>query len=81
MKTMNASEFKAKCLAILDEVGASREVVTILKHGRPVAQLVPPMYGENVYPQSELSGSVKIHGDIVSPPLPASAWEAENPPT
>jgi len=26
------------------------------------------MYGENVYPQSELSGSVEIHGDIVSPP-------------
>jgi len=33
-----------------------------------VAQLAQPMYGENVYPQSELSGSVEIHGDIVSPP-------------
>jgi len=79
MKTMNASDFKAKCLAILDEVGSSGEVVTILKRGRPVAQLVPPMYGDSAYPQSELSGSVQIHGDIVSPPLPASDWEAESP--
>jgi antitoxin (DNA-binding transcriptional repressor) of toxin-antitoxin stability system len=80
MKTMNASDFKARCLAILDEVGASGEVITILKRGRPVAQLVPPMYIDSGYPQRELAGSVKIHGDVVSPPLPASAWETENPP-
>jgi prevent-host-death family protein len=43
MKTINASEFKAKCLAILDEVAETGEVLTILKHGKPVAQLVPPV--------------------------------------
>lgn len=80
MKTVNASDFKAKCLAILDEVRSSGEVVTILKRGRPVAQLVPPMYGESAYPQRELLGSVAIHADILCPPLPADAWEAENPP-
>ena len=40
MKTINASEFKAKCLAILDEVSDTGEVLTILKHGRPVARLL-----------------------------------------
>ena len=81
MKTMNASDFKARCLAILDEVESAGEVVTILKHGRPVAQLVPPMYGESGHPQHELKGSVTILGDVVEPVLPASAWDAEDHPT
>ena len=37
MKTMSASEFKAKCLKIMDEVAASGEPVTITKNGKPVA--------------------------------------------
>jgi prevent-host-death family protein len=38
---MNATEFKAKCLAVLDRVHARRESVTITKRGRVVAKLVP----------------------------------------
>ena len=38
---MTASEFKAKCLAVLDEVQASGKPVTITKRGRAVASLVP----------------------------------------
>jgi prevent-host-death family protein len=79
MKSTNASDFKARCLAILDEVESTGEVVTILKRGRPVAQLVPPMYDETGYPQRHLKGSVTIHGDVVSPVLPSSAWDAEKP--
>jgi prevent-host-death family protein len=36
-----ASEFKARCLALLDQVAQSRVPVVITKHGRPVAKLVP----------------------------------------
>jgi len=79
MKTMNASEFKAKCLAILDEVAETGEALTILKHGRPVAQLVPPTARAEGYPQDTLEGTVDIAGDIVSPPLAADAWEVEDP--
>ena len=39
MKQIPATEFKAKCLALLDRVGP--EGVVITKHGRPVARLVP----------------------------------------
>lgn len=39
--TITATEFKAKCLAILDQVQASGETVTITKRGKVVAQLVP----------------------------------------
>lgn len=76
MKTINASEFKAKCLAILDEVGRTGETVTILKRGEPVAQLVPPVPRET-YPQDTLKGTVKILGDVIEPPLPPEAWDVE----
>ena len=76
MKTINASEFKAKCLAILDEVKQTGETVTILKRGEPVAQLVPSVPRET-YPQDTLKGTVKILGDIIEPPLPSEAWDAE----
>ena len=73
---INASEFKAKCLAILDEVSATGEAVTILKRGRPVAELVPPVSSGSRYPQDDLRESVVIKGDIVEPVLPAEVWEA-----
>lgn len=77
MKTMNASEFKAKCLAVLDEVSATGEVVTILKRGRPVAQLVPPAPRAAGHPQDALAGTIESMGDVIAPALDASAWEVE----
>ncbi len=38
---MQASTFKARCLALLDEVQARRTTIVVTKHGRPVAKLVP----------------------------------------
>jgi len=78
MKEINASEFKAKCLAILDEVFESGRTVTILKRGKPVAQLVPPAQRDEGWPQAALAGSVKIVGDITAPALDPEAWEAES---
>lgn len=40
IRTMTASDIKAKILAVLDEV-ADGAVVEITKHGRVVARLVP----------------------------------------
>ncbi len=73
---MNASEFKAKCLAILDEVSETGEGVTILKRGRPVAQLVPAAPGVGPDPRAGLIGTVKILGDIVAPVVEPAEWEA-----
>ncbi|MCB1056411.1 MAG: type II toxin-antitoxin system Phd/YefM family antitoxin [Acidobacteria bacterium] len=77
MITLKASEFKAKCLAILDQVAMTGETVTILKRGKPVARLVPPVPVEDDYPQRRLAGSVAFLGDVVAPALPAEVWEAE----
>ena len=40
-RTINASTFKAECLALLDEVAATGETIVITKRGRAVAQVVP----------------------------------------
>jgi prevent-host-death family protein len=77
MITISASEFKAKCLAILDQVNETREMVTILKRGKPIAQLVPPVQEDDGYPQHDLRGSVRVLGDILAPVVSADAWEAE----
>ncbi|HZT16298.1 MAG TPA: type II toxin-antitoxin system Phd/YefM family antitoxin [Gaiellaceae bacterium] len=41
-RTIAATEFKAKCLAILDEVAETRSPVVVTKRGKPVALVVPP---------------------------------------
>ncbi len=76
MREISASEFKAKCLAILDKDIQTRQAIIITKHGKPVAQLVRPVPRQDGYPQDALFGTVKIHGDIVEPVLEADIWEA-----
>lgn len=39
--TVPASVFKARCLAMLDEVATTHRSLVITKHGVPVARLVP----------------------------------------
>lgn len=40
-RTIMASRFKAECLAILDQVDQMKISVTVTKHGRPIARVVP----------------------------------------
>ena len=75
MKTMQAGEFKARCLKVMEQVRRTREPVMITKRGRPVAKLVPaPAPGDDVF--GSLEGIVEIVGDIESPVVPLEEWEA-----
>ena len=77
MRVIKASEFKAHCLAILDEVDRTGDAVVISKRGRIVAELSRPRHGaRRQYPQKALRGTGRTLGDIVGPVLPADAWEA-----
>jgi prevent-host-death family protein len=38
---MQASAFKARCLALLDEVARSHRTIVVTKYGKPIAKLVP----------------------------------------
>ena len=66
MRVIKASEFKAKCLKIMDEVAASGETVVITKNGIPITELVPAKRRpEQLF--GALQGSVAIKGDIIAP--------------
>jgi prevent-host-death family protein len=58
---IGAGEFKAKCLALLDEVASTGKILVVTKRGKPLARVVP--FEE---PRS-LLGSVLKETDIVSP--------------
>ena len=75
MKTMAAGEFKTHCLRVMDQVRKQREPVIITKKGVAVAKLVPvDEPAQSVF--GCLAGEMEIVGDIVSPIVPADAWEA-----
>lgn len=40
-RTVSASQFKAQCLAMLDEIAATGEEVVVTKRGRAVARVSP----------------------------------------
>ena len=42
-QTINVTEFKAKCLALLAGIGEHGGTITITKRGRPVATVGPPV--------------------------------------
>ena len=79
METIKASDFKARCLAVLDRVSATGKSVVILKHGRPVAELRPVRSVDVGRPQSGLAGTVTVVGDIVEPVAAEEEWEALRP--
>ncbi len=73
MKTIQAAKFKAQCLALLDEVAQTHEALTITKHGRPVAKLVP-FDTEKDSVEMPLKHLATYVGDIISPI--DDEWEA-----
>ena len=76
MKEMQAGQFKAQCLAVMDQVQKTGEPILITKHGRPVAKLVPaPGTPDEIF--GYMAGKVKIVGDIVGPTTPLENWESK----
>ncbi len=74
VRTIKASEFKAKCLKLMDEVAESGEEIVITKNGRPVSRLAP--YREKPKaPFGRYRDQIRILGDIISPI--DVEWEAE----
>jgi antitoxin (DNA-binding transcriptional repressor) of toxin-antitoxin stability system len=76
MKTMNASEFKAKCLKELDNL--PDEGIVLTKHGKPVAKVLPMIEskkGKYAKYIGCMKGQIKIHGNIFST---GRKWNAQS---
>jgi prevent-host-death family protein len=77
MKEVAISEFKAKCLALLEEVQKTKRPLRVTRFGKPVAEVVPasPEAGPADWIGS-MKESMEILGDIVSPVGDEGEWEA-----
>ena len=75
MKKMAAAEFKAQCLAVMDQVAQSGSAVVITKHGKPVVKLVSANESDDEI-FGALAGIARITGDIERT-VPASDWEVD----
>lgn len=63
-------KFKAECLRLVDRVKKYGHSITITKHGKVVAKLVPAndaIEGEMEGPFGIMEGTGEIHGEIVNP--------------
>ena len=75
-ETVSISDFKARCLAILDRVKKTGQPVIVTRRNEPIAQVVPPppVEGRMVWLGSQRSAG-QIVGDIVSPAVSPKEWE------
>jgi antitoxin (DNA-binding transcriptional repressor) of toxin-antitoxin stability system len=72
-KSLSATEFKAKCLRILDDLGP--QGIIILKRGRPVAKLMPLSNRTNKELIGLMKGKIVVKGDILSTGV---KWHAQS---
>jgi prevent-host-death family protein len=74
---MAASEFKAKCLGLMDEVEATGRSVFITKRGKLIAQLAPIV--EASFRKKSIFGRLRplgvLHGDIVASEFTDEEWD------
>lgn len=71
---ISASQFKARCLALLDEVAATGETLVVTKRGKPVARVAPieaarPLLG---------SATFLVDDDALIAPIEVG-WDADRP--
>jgi len=77
MKEIAISQFKAKCLGILEEVRKTRRPIRVTRFGKPVAEVIPP--APEARPKrwlGSMAGTMKIVGDIVGPTGSFDDWDA-----
>ena len=77
MDVITISQFKATCLAVLDNVKRTGRPVLVTRHGKPIAIIDPPPPPKK---RESWLGSFKtkgeILGDILAPVVSEDAWHA-----
>ena len=75
VKTITATEFKAKCLRVIREMDKDHEPVTITRRGQPVAMLTPyPKTNETPSIIGAMRGSVIFYNEPFEPAAEPSSW-------
>jgi prevent-host-death family protein len=77
MKEIAISEFKAKCLALLEQVQKTKKPLRVTRFGKPVAEVVPASAQPPTDWLGSMKGEIEILGDIVAPANEPNDWETE----
>ena len=77
MEEIAISEFKERCLAVLERVRKTRKSILVTRFGEPIAEVVPPA----PTPKSaswigSMAGTARIRGDVTKGVVPTEDWEA-----
>jgi prevent-host-death family protein len=73
------SEFKAKCLSLLDQVSKTKTPLRVTRRGKPIADVIPPEAASEERDWiGSMSGDIEITGDIISPVIATGEIEALN---
>ena len=77
MQEVAISKFKAKCLALLEQVSKTKKPIRVTRFGKPIADVIPPssIQGRAAWIGS-MKDSMEIVGDIISPANEEDEWEA-----
>lgn len=71
------SEFKAKCLSLLEQVRKTKIPLRVTRRGKAIADVIPAsLETEERSWIGSLSDSVEITGDIISPVIDTETIEA-----
>jgi prevent-host-death family protein len=70
------SEFKAKCLSLVDEVNKTKTPLRIIRRGKPLADVVPVQPTIEKSWLGSMEGKIQILGDIVEPVIDLNDIEA-----
>ena len=73
VQSISASQFKARCLGLMDEVARSGEPLVITKNGVPVAELHPTRGTRRPTPFGLHQGT-RLIGNVIAPLN--EAWSA-----
>lgn len=79
MKTVAATQFKAHCLELIDEVLRTGEEVLVTKHGRPTARICPPVSRAALpWEPGRCKETLVSAGDLLAPVEDDDAYDLES---
>jgi prevent-host-death family protein len=76
VKEIAISEFKAKCLALLEEVQKTKKPIRVTRFGKPIAEVIPSWPPSTNEWMGSMKDEFQILGDIISPASDEDDWEA-----
>jgi len=77
-RIVSVTEFKAKCLALLDDIGEHGGAITITRRGRPLATVGPARKPAWKSPEGAWIGTVRIPDDLLDADT-SELWDVSHP--